>query len=175
MQLPKYAALENERRFLVRREVVEALALSRPRLIKDRYLAGGRLRLRTITDQATGAREFKLCKKYGSSDAVSEPIVNIYLSQAEHAAFAILPGVEIAKRRCLVEHAGRGFSLDLFLGDLEGLAMCEAEAATREDILAVAFPPWAAVEITADPFFSGASLAGAAPADVRRKTAQLLS
>ena len=175
MRLPKYAILENERRFLVRREVVEGLAISRSRLIEDRYLSSGRMRLRAITDEATGAREFKLCKKYGSADAVSEPIVNIYLSEAEHAAFAILPGAGIVKRRCSVEHAGRGFSLDLFLGRLEGLAICEAEAATREDVMALAFPPWAAVEITADRFFAGANLAVVAPADVRRRAAQLLA
>lgn len=175
MQLPKYAVLENERRFLVRREAVDALAISRRRLIEDRYLSGGRMRLRAITDEATGEREFKLCKKYGSADVVSEPIVNIYLSEAEHAAFAILPGADIVKRRCAVEHAGRTFSVDLFLGRLDGLAICEAEAATRDDILALAFPPWAAVEITADAFFSGANLATAAPADVRRRTAELLN
>lgn len=174
MRLPKYAALENERRFLVRPEAAEGLALMRPRLIRDRYLSGGRLRLRAITDEVGGAREFKLCKKYGSSDAVSEPIVNIYLSEAEHAAFAILPGADVVKRRCAVEHGGRAFGLDLFLGPLEGLAICEAEAATREEILGLVFPPWAVVEVTADPFFSGAALALAAPADVRRRTAQAL-
>ncbi|MFC3078953.1 hypothetical protein ACFODL_12715 [Phenylobacterium terrae] len=174
MQLPKYAVLENERRFLVRPQAVEALAISRRRLIEDRYLSGGRMRLRAITDEASGAREFKLCKKYGSADAVSEPIVNIYLSEAEHAAFAILPGAYVVKRRCSVDHAGRAFSLDLFLGRLEGLAICEAEAATREDVLALAFPPWAAVEITAEPFFAGGNLAVAAPADVRRRAAELL-
>ena len=174
MQLPKYAALENERRFLVRPEAAEALAISRRRLIEDRYLSGGRLRLRAITDEESGAREFKLCKKYGSADAVSEPIVNIYLSAAEHAAFAILPGADLAKRRCSVEHAGRTFSLDLFLGPLEGLAICEAEAATREDVLALSFPTWAAVEITADPFFAGGALAVAAPVEVRRRAADAL-
>ncbi|HEX2560711.1 hypothetical protein [Phenylobacterium sp.] len=175
MQLPKYAVLENERRFLVRPQAVEALAISRRRLIEDRYLTGGRMRLRAITDEASGQREFKLCKKYGSADAVSEPIVNIYLSEAEHAAFAILPGADIAKRRCSVEHAGRIFSLDLFLGRLDGLAICEAEAATREGIIALAFPPWAAVEITADLFFSGAALAVTPAADVRRRAAELLA
>lgn len=175
MQLPKYAVLENERRFLVRPQAVEGLAISRRRLIEDRYLSGGRMRLRAITDEASGAREFKLCKKYGSADAVSEPIVNIYLSEAEHAAFAILPGAEVVKRRCSVEYASRAFSLDLFLGRLEGLAICEAEAATREAIVALAFPPWATVEITAEPFFAGGSLAVAAPAEVRRRAARLLS
>ena len=59
-------------------------------------------------------------------------------------------------------------------GRLEGLAICEAEAATREDIVAVAFPPWAAVEITADPFFAGGNLAVAEPAEVRRRAVEVL-
>ncbi|MDX9997776.1 MAG: hypothetical protein WCY15_00265 [Phenylobacterium sp.] len=174
MQLPKYAALENERRFLVRPDALEGLALSRPRLIRDRYLEGGRLRLRSIVDETTGAREFKLCKKYGAVAQGAEPIVNIYLSEAEHAAFAILQGADIAKRRWSVGHAGRTFSLDVFLGDLDGLVVSEAEAPTQEELLALPIPPWAAVEITGQPAFSGAALATADPAQVRRLTAQAL-
>lgn len=175
MQLPKYAILENERRFLVRPEVAETLPVAARRLIQDRYLSDGRLRLRKVTDAADGRAEYKLCKKYGSSDPISEPIVNIYLTAEEYAAFAILPGADIAKRRLSVEHAGRAFSLDLFSGSLQGLAICEAEAPTREAALELRFPPWALVEITADPFFSGAALARANPADVRRRAAEMLS
>lgn len=174
MQLPKYAIFENERRFLVRPEVAETLAVSARRLIEDRYLAEGRLRLRKVTDEAGGGAEYKLCKKYGSSDPISEPIVNIYLTAQEYAAFAILPGADLAKRRLSVEHAGRLFSLDLFAGALQGLAICEAEAPSRDAALELRFPPWARVEVTADPFFSGAALASANPRDVRRRAAELL-
>jgi CYTH domain-containing protein len=132
------------------------------------------MRLRAIADEVTGVREYKLCKKYGSADPISEPIVNIYLTAEEHAAFRILPGVDIAKRRLSVEHAGRAFSLDIFEGPLDGLAICEAEAPSREDVVALQFPPWVGPEVTADAFFSGANLAIADPREVRQRVARLL-
>ncbi len=56
MKLPKYAVLENERRFLVAPGVAADLAISARRLIRDRYIDGGRLRLRSVTDEVSGER-----------------------------------------------------------------------------------------------------------------------
>jgi len=154
--LPKYALLENERRFLVLQ--APELAGTRVRLIEDVYLDASRLRLRRITHFDGAAPEHKLCKKYGSSDPTSAPIVNIYLTADEHAALAALPGRPLRKRRHTVAHGGRAFSVDLFEGALAGLVTCEAEAATPEAIRALDFPPWVAREVTADPFFSGGHL-----------------
>src|SRR5580693_6584865 len=97
MQTPKYALLENERRFLVTK--VPDLTGAHVRLIEDLYLQGGRLRLRKVTHFDGAANEFKLCKKYGSPDPVSGPIVNIYLTAVEHASLADLPGRPLRKRR----------------------------------------------------------------------------
>jgi len=169
--IPKYAVLENERRFLVTSP--PALDGARVRLIRDLYLDGGRLRLRRI-DHADGqASEFKLCKKYGSADPASGPIVNIYLTPEEHAVFAALPGRPIVKRRHTLEHGGRGFSLDVFEGPLAGLMLCEAEAATPDAIRALDFPPWAAREVTDDPFFTGGALAGTTAAELKARLAAL--
>ena len=156
--IPKYALLENERRFLV----AEAPDLTGApvRRIEDVYLDAGRLRLRKVIHFDGHAPEFKLCKKYGSADPVSAPIVNIYLTEAEHAALAAaLPGRPLAKRRYTVAQAGRAFSLDVFEGDLAGLMICEAEAPTPESIRTLAFPPWATRDVTGDPFFTGGHLA----------------
>ena len=154
--VPKYALLENERRFLVLRP--PDLAGARVRLIEDRYLEAGRLRLRRITHFDGTAPEHKLCKKYGSADPTSGPIVNIYLTAVEHAAIAVLPGRPLRKRRYTAHHAGRAFSLDVFEGALAGLVLCEAEAPTPKAIRALRFPPWVTCEVTADPFFSGGQL-----------------
>jgi CYTH domain-containing protein len=154
--IPKYALLENERRFLVRRP--PDLAGTRARLIEDRYLDGGRLRLRRVTHLDGSPTEHKLCKKYGSADPASGPIVNIYLTEAEHAALAALPGRPLGKRRHTVLYDGRAFSVDVFEGALAGLVMCEAEAPTVEAIRALKFPPWAGREVTDDRFFSGGCL-----------------
>ncbi len=168
--VPKYALLENERRFLVREP--PDLAEAPTRLIEDLYLAPGRLRLRRITPAGGGAVEHKLCKKYGSGDPVSEPIVNVYLTAEEYAALAGLPGRRLRKRRSWVQHDGHRFSVDAFEGPLTGLVMCETEAATPEAIRALAFPPWAGPEVTGDPFFSGAHLATVTAATLAARLAE---
>lgn len=160
--IPKYALLENERRFLVREP--PELAGVRARLIEDLYLDAGRLRLRRVSHFDGSPPEHKLCKKYGSADPASGPIVNIYLTADEHAALAAaLPGRPLRKRRYTVRHADRAFSVDVFEGALAGLVMCEAEAPTPTAIRALGFPPWAAPEVTGDPFFSGGHLCGVTP------------
>jgi hypothetical protein len=156
MTIPKYAKLENERRFWVASP--PDLSGARARLIEDLYLIDSRLRLRAITHFDGAEPEFKLCKKYGSDDPTSGPIVNIYLSAVEHAMLSALPGRPLRKRRYTAAHDGRGFSVDVFEGPLTGLVVCEAEADSAEAIRAVMFPPWAAREVTDDPFFTGGNL-----------------
>jgi len=167
MNIPKYARLENERRFWVARP--PDLSGAAVRLIEDLYLRDSRLRLRMITHFDSAATEFKLCKKYDSDNPASGPIVNIYLSAAEHAMLSALPGHALRKRRHTVVHAGRAFSLDLFEGPLAGLALCEAEAESAEAIRALAFPPWATREVTADPFFTGAALSRLTAAELKAR------
>jgi CYTH domain-containing protein len=160
---PKYARLENERRFLVDPDALPDLAGLAFRRIEDRYVDGTRLRLRAVTDSVTGVREFKFCKKYGGGGPVSAPIVNIYLSGPEHAALAAHP---VAKRRYRLTHDGRAFGVDVFEGALAGLVLCEAEAGSRAAVLAIGFPPWAVREVTEDPFFTGGHLCGITAAEL---------
>ena len=157
MDIPKYAKLEHERRFLVLDppDLTEAPVW----LIEDVYLDCGRLRLRRITHFDGRATEFKLCKKYDSPDPLSSPIVNIYLTAEEHAALSTLTGRPVRKRRHRVTHAARGFAVDVFAGELNGLVLAEAEAETVEAVRAFVFPPWAAAEVTDDGFFTGGHLA----------------
>lgn len=169
MLIPKYALLENERRFLVDPTRLPDLAGLPFRRIEDRYVAGTRLRLRRMTDSETGARELKFCKKYPGDDPVSGPITNLYLTDDEHQVLATLPARTLVKRRYRLPHGGRDFGLDLFEGELAGLVLCEAEAESREAVLAIVFPPWAVREVTGDPFFTGGNLSAltAAQLDVR--------
>jgi hypothetical protein len=168
--IPKYALLENERRFLV--PAPPDLIGARVRRIEDLYLDAGRLRLRRITHFDGHPPDYKLCKKYGSADPVSGPITNLYLSAEEYAVLADLPGRSLAKRRYTLAHAGRAFSVDVFEGPLAGLVMCEAEAATPEAIRALAFPPWATREVTDDPFFSGGQLSRLTAAELAARLAE---
>jgi CYTH domain-containing protein len=165
--MPKYAVLENERRFLVdpaKMPIVESLPYWR---ILDRYVEGTRLRLRCVTDSATGAQVFKFCKKYPSDDPVSGAIVNIYLTAREHGELSLLPARVITKRRYHVQHSGLVFGLNVFEGDLAGLVLCEAEAETRDASLAMAFPPWVGREVTEDLAFTGGELSRMRPEDIQ--------
>ena len=169
MEPPKYAVFEHERRFLV----LDPPDLGAPpaRLIEDVYLDCGRLRLRRVTHYDGSATQLKLCKKYGGADPVSGPIVNVYLSPDEYAALAMLPGRPLRKRRHRVAHADRSFGLDVFEGHLAGLMLVEAEATSAEAIRSVAFPSWAALEVTADPFFTGGQLARIGAAELQQRLA----
>jgi CYTH domain-containing protein len=166
MSIPKYAKLENERRFLVDAARLPDLTGLPFRRIEDRYVIGTRLRLRSMTDSVTGVRELKFCKKYEGDDPVSGPITNLYLSEAEHAALSALPARTISKRRYRLDHGGRGFGVDVFEGELTCLMLCEAEAESREAIMALIFPPWAGREVTADRFFTGGNLAALTAAEL---------
>jgi CYTH domain-containing protein len=172
MDIPKYAKLENERRFLVNREIVPDLTTVGFRLIEDLYLSNSRLRLRSVTDSVTGKRELKLCKKYGSNDPMSEPIVNIYLAPSEYELLAKLPGSPIRKRRYRVEHRNQTFGIDVFLDNLAGLVLCEKEAATVDIARALEAPPWAKCEVTADLFFTGGNLCQLSADELQGRLAQ---
>jgi CYTH domain-containing protein len=158
MSAPKYTRPENERRFLVDRDFAASLEARRGWLIEDRYLSCGLLRLRRITDEASGARTFKLAKKFPSDATYTRPLVCIYLDEAEHAALSALDGTELRKRRIHVDEQGWQFGVDFFAGPLAGLVLCEVETATLDELLALRPPSWAPLEVTADPFFSGGAL-----------------
>jgi CYTH domain-containing protein len=153
VEVPKYARLENERRWLIVGEGPDLVGAP-GRTIEDWYLEEGRLRLRRVAFD-DGRIELKLCKKYGSSDPVSQPIVNIYLDEVEYGSLRTLPGRPLVKRRYSVAP----FGIDVFEGEWSGLRMCEAEAETPEEAALFEPPRWAGPEVTDDPRFSGAALA----------------
>jgi CYTH domain-containing protein len=151
--LPKYAQTEIERRWLVDLEAVGPLEAVAFREIEDRYLPGTRLRLRKM-HEASGKPILKLCKKYGKFSALSEPVANLYLSEAEYALLAQLGGAAVRKRR----YAIAGGALDLYDGQ-DKLAVFEAEFESEAQALAYIPPSFVRAEITNNPSFSGTALA----------------
>ncbi|HTA46668.1 MAG TPA: hypothetical protein VK789_29695 [Bryobacteraceae bacterium] len=156
---PPYARIEYERRFLVDpasgwRRTVKPYS----KLFKDRYLSCGRLRLRAVIDSDYGAVKYKLTKKYESDAACQSPMVSIYLSRDEYEALAQLDGHDLIKTRHYAERGGWVFSVNVFQDELDGLIICETEAASLEELAAVQFPPWASWEVTATLFFTGGIL-----------------
>ena len=151
---PKYSHVERERRFLVDPARLPPLPAACV-LIEDGYITGTRLRLRRMTDSATGEVALKLAKKYQSADPRARPMTNAYLPEAEHAIFALLEARPVTKRRYPVD----GFGIDVFEGALAGLLLAEQEAPDAATLAALATPDWAIREVTGDPRYDGGALA----------------
>jgi CYTH domain-containing protein len=174
MDRPKYARWEHERRFLVRPENARFLSeRPRSRLIEDRYLSCGRLRVRRLTDSDGGAVTLKLTKKYPSTSTLSQPIVTIFLSSSEHAALLALAGADLRKRRFHDDVDGHVFSIDVFEGPLVGLVLCSVETDTLEELERAALPGYAGPEVTHDPFFCGGRLCVATAQELERALASV--
>ena len=155
----KYAHVERERRWLAhpnRRPSLDGLPHVR---IEDRYIDGARLRLRRMTDSATGAVSLKLGKKYETGDPLARPMVTTYLDAAEYALLETLPARPIVKRRYQLPGMAGPFSFDAFEGALAGLALIEIEMSDDASLRALDAPAWAGREVSADPDYEGGSLA----------------
>ena len=173
MIIPKYAELEIERRFIVPKHLCPDLADRAFKLITDRYISDSRLRLRAMVPSDGGPAEFKFCKKYESTSALAAPIVNIYLDANEHEILSRLPGKQLRKCRYRIDHAAKVFALDVFLDELDGLLICEVEAATVSAIRELQLPSWAAIEVTKDAFFIGGNLCQMSAAELNERLSRL--
>jgi CYTH domain-containing protein len=159
----KYARVEVERRFLLAGvpEGADVLAIDE---IDDRYLDGTRVRLRRMA-QVDGATKLKLTQKVPEPDggARQGALTTLYLSEAEHAAFARLPAAELRKSRLSIAPYG----VDVFHGELEGLYLAEAEFSTTQDAAALVPAAFCRAEVTTDRRFTGGELARASAEQVR--------
>ena len=151
---PKYTAAEIERRWLVELEVAESLAHLPVRHIEDRYLRGTRLRLRKVLD-GSGVVTYKLGKKYGKSTPLSEPVVSVYLSQAEYEVLSVHGGSVASKAR----YAVHGGALDVYSSPRLGFAVFEVEFGSAEDASAYVPPSFTGEEVTNNEKYSGLALA----------------
>ncbi|WP_148045030.1 hypothetical protein [Nocardioides marmorisolisilvae] len=146
----KYAKPERERRFLV---TGTPEPLEQSRLIEDRYLDGGTLRVRAVRGE--GEPVFKLTQKVRPD--VDDPsivaITNLYLSEDEYRMLVALPGADLVKTRSLCA----GFAVDVFHGPLAGLVLAEVEVEDLEADLVL--PAWLGAEVTRDDRYSGGALA----------------
>lgn len=149
---PKYANAEIERRWLVDLQAVGPLEAVAFRDIEDLYLPGTGLRLRKM-EQPSGKAVYKFCKKYGKASALSEPITNLYLSEAEYGLLAQISGHLLRKRR----YAVAGGALDLY-GQGE-FAVFEVEFKSEAEAVQYIPPSFVREEVTDNAFFSGAQLA----------------
>lgn len=167
----KYARVERERRFLLR-EMPEGLTRASEHVqIWDNYVTNTRLRLRKIRLPQTRQWITKLTQKYAPApeDYSRTIITNIYLSAAEYEVLSVFEGNEIRKNRYPFEHEGRKYSIDVFLGALWGLILCETGFETDEEMEAFQMPSFAAMEVTGDEMFTGARLVDQTAEEIRAR------
>jgi CYTH domain-containing protein len=159
----KYARVEIERRFLLD-GVPDGADVVAVNEIDDRYLEATRVRLRRMA-HVGGATQFKLTQKVPEADggARQGALTTMYLSEAEHAAFARLPAAGLRKSRLSIAPYG----VDVFHGELEGLYLAEAEFDTMEDAAALVPAAFCRAEVTTDRRFTGGALARASAGQVR--------
>ncbi len=165
----KYALVERERRFLLR-ELPEGLTMASEHVqIWDNYITNTRLRLRKIRLPQTRQWIAKLTQKYAPApDDFSRTIItNTYLSATEYEVLSIFEGNEIRKNRYKYEHEGRKFSIDVFLGALRGLILCETSFETDEEMFNFQLPSFALMDVTNDLMFTGARLAFLTAEEIR--------
>lgn len=156
----KYAHVERERRFLLRSLPPDLEPAHYHTQIFDNYITNTRLRLRKIREPYKREWTFKLTQKFAPDreDFSHTFITNIYMTQAEYEMFAVFEGNEIRKNRYPYEHEGRKYSIDVFLGALHGLILCETEFGTDEEMRALQVPSFAVMEVTNELMFTGGRL-----------------
>lgn len=136
--------------------------------ILDSYIEDTRLRLRSVRDPASNAWTRAIQQIIYPDAARLSPrkFAEIYLNEAEFAQFSVFEGSEVRKNRYFHEFDSRLFSFDVFLGELRGLNIAKTEIESLAEYKEFTPPPFAVLEITESPFFSGASLARKTAAEV---------
>lgn len=142
--------------------------------IFDNYIAGTRLRLRSIRNPENAAWTRILQQRFPLADGnlSSLKFSEIYLNDAEYTHFQIFEGTEIRKNRYFHEFDGRTFAFDVFLGKLWGLNIARVEFASVEELERFEPPPFVVLEITNEPFFYGDVLVSKTFDDVRNELAK---
>ena len=124
------------------------------REIEDKYIDGGRLRLRLIREQGVETK-IKLGKKYGFVGMEPENVVSIYLDEPEYNTLSLLPGVISRKSRYTLA----GGSIDVYEYAALSHAIFEVEFNSEEEAVSFIPPVFVGEEITRKSNYTGYSLA----------------
>ena len=149
-------SMEIERKFLVA-QAPDIEAANRAE-IEQGYLALGdgegqaEVRLRRKGDQRL------LTVKGGSGRTRTEEELELDRERFE-SLWPLTEGLRVAKTRHLIPNGVRQFELDLYRGELDGLAMAEVEFPDVECADAFEPPEWLGEEVTGDERYLNATLA----------------
>lgn len=171
----KTAQTELHRLFLVEKLAEPLTPASSHLQIFDNYIENTRIRLRQIRDPYSKAwtrilqQRFPIDEAHGSVSKIAE----IYLNDAEYAAFERFEGREIRKNRYFHEIDRVLVAFDVFLGPLWGLNTARVDFETPEALEQYAPPPIFIFEVSNDPFFAGTSLVDKKFEDVQNEVARI--
>jgi CYTH domain-containing protein len=156
----KYAWVERERRFWLA-ALPPGLSLGDEHtLIEDRYIEGARLRLRKMTPSMGGETALKFGQKYveDGQEPHQTVMTNLYLDQTEYDLLGRLPAKVLTKKRYGYPYQERKLSIDVFMGNLEGLILAEIEFLEDSDAANFPAPSFALRDVTDEHFFTGGEL-----------------
>ena len=126
----------------------------RRREIQDKYIHGGRLRLRSVREESRNAI-FKLGKKYSRVGTEPEHVVSVYLSAEEYEALQELPGAVARKSRYSIE----GGALDIYEHPQASPSVFEMEFTSEAEAAAYSPPAFVGEEVTLNARYTGYALA----------------
>ncbi len=141
----------------------------------DSYIENTRIRLRQVRDPYSKAWTRILQQRFPAHDGDSSEtkLAEMYLNDAEYAAFERFEGREIRKNRYFHEFDRVMFAFDVYLGPLWGLNTARVDFENREQMAGFIVPPFAVFEVTNSKFFSGVNLVEKLFADVQAEVAKL--
>jgi CYTH domain-containing protein len=175
-RIGKYACLEIEHRYLLKKIPDDLLENTNRWLITDRYFANTRLRLRHMKSISGDETIYKLTQKYRSEtqNAYETTITNLYLTEEEYNYLESLEGKILKKTRYPYSVQNHNFSIDVFEGRHHGLILAEMEFEGTSDLGEFALPLFALKEVTDDPFFTGGNLVTMTDEEFRQGLSQRL-
>ena len=171
----KTAQTEYFRLFLIESLPEPLLPKSAHLQLFDNYIENTRIRLRVVRDPQTKEWTRILQQRItpNESDPSDTKLSEIYLNEAEYAAFERFEGREIRKNRYFHELDGREISFDVYLGDLWGLHMARVDFDSAEERDAFEPPRFAIFEVTREGFFSGWNLVNKKFTEIQAEVAKL--
>lgn len=146
---------EIERKFVVHELPAEVRALAGDR-IRQGYLSLAPVEVRV---RSRGDRTHELTVK--SAGGLIRVEVNLELTPAQFDELWPLAERTIEKTRSTCDVSGRLAEVDTYTAALTGLVVAEVEFPSEADAAAFAPPPWFGPEVTDNPRYRNAALAGA--------------
>jgi hypothetical protein len=159
---PNYNRVEYQRRFLV--TGTPPAVASGITQIADRCISGTRVFLRKQVN-ANGSIERRLCKNYEAEGASCGAVAIEDLSAHDYALYEHMEAMLLSRRRTVIGP----LAVDRFESALRGLVLCEIASANEAEVVAFVAPPWAPIDVTADPFFAPSALAFTTPDQLRAR------